>query len=306
MHCRLLDLLTCPACLPREEPLVVRSARQRGDDILDGELACPACNACYAIAGGLADLVPAQVSVPEAQVRYDLDRLAASYLWSHFADLWDDPEATSAYATWARAVGDPAPGPGLDAGCAVGRFTLELASRTGFAVGVDLSRPFVALARKIAAEGGLTFAAPLEGLLTTTFSFVLPPRLRHVAVEFVRADALALPFRRECFSVVGSLNVVDKLPQPLAHLRQCQRVCAAPGRLVVSDPFSWSEEVARPEDWLGGTEAAGPGLGHIIGLLGQTPGWRAGPAGATWWAIRDHANRFERIRSHIIVADKEA
>lgn len=298
---RLLEWLVCPGCLPEERALELEAQARDGEDVVAGTLTCPGCGSAYAIADGIADLTPPGLAVPAPQARYDLDRLAASYLWSHFADLWDDPEATGAYGAFA-ALCAGAPGPGLDAGCAVGRFTLELAARTGLAVGLDLSRKFVALARRIVRQGGLAFDAPLQGLLTTRFSFELPERLRRGRAEFVRADAMRLPFRRETFGLVATLNVVDKLPEPRRHLRQCQRVCTAPGRLLLADPFSWSPEVAPPKDWLGGTLETGDSATFAAAFLAELPGWSAAPAGNAAWSIRDHKNRFERIRSEIVLA----
>lgn len=303
MHVWLLDMLVCPACLPEEILLKLENACREGEDIVAGRLVCPGCGKQYGIEDGLADLVAEDTVTPPGQDRYDQERLAASYLWSHYADLWNDPEATGAYAQWLELMGEVS-GPGLDAGCAVGRFTLELAARTGFAVGIDLSRNFVALARRVAAESGMTFTAPLQGLLTTTFSFTLPTRLQRGTAEFVRADAMRLPFRRECCGVVASLNVVDKVPDPRQHLGECQRVLAAPGTLVVSDPFSWSPDVAPPEQWLGGTPETGDSATYLTALLGREPGLSAHVAGSVRWAIRDHANRFERIRSEVVVARK--
>ncbi|MHC1711716.1 MAG: methyltransferase domain-containing protein [Solidesulfovibrio sp.] len=303
MHTRLLEMLICPACLPEEIPLLLDGHRHEDGDIVEGTLVCPACGARYAIADGLADLVSENTAVPPVQAKYDQDRLVASYLWSHYADLWDDPEATGAYGAWMEMLGEVS-GPALDAGCAVGRFTLELAARVGIAVGVDLSRPFVSLARNIAAEGKMTFPAPLLGLLTTTFSFTLPLRLRQGTAEFVRADALRLPFRRDAFGVVTSLNIVDKVPAPREHLAHCTRVCAAPGTIMVSDPFSWSPEVAPPEAWLGGTPETGDSAASIAALLDREKGLHAHVAGSVWWTIRETANRYERIRSQVVVATK--
>ncbi|WP_428560476.1 MAG: class I SAM-dependent methyltransferase [Solidesulfovibrio sp. DCME] len=305
MHERLLDWLICPGCLPEQRRLALSGHRREGEDIVAGRLLCPACGAAYAIEDGLADLTPPGLAVPAPQTRYDGERLAASYLWSHFADLWHDPEATAAYAAFAAPC-DGADGPGLDAGCAVGRFALELAGRVGFAVGIDLSRHFVALARRINRRGGLTFTAPLQGLRTTTFSFTLPGRLRRGTAEFVRADALALPFGREVFGVAASLNVVDKLPAPRRHLRECQRVCAAPATLVVADPFSWSPDVAPPEQWLGGRPETGDSAAATAAFLAQSPGWSATPAGVADWRIRDHKNRYEHIVSEIVLARRTA
>lgn len=303
MHEKVLDWLVCPACLPEEYPLEPRTIRRENEDIVSGVLVCPRCGAHYAIEDGLADLTPPGLAVPAPQTRYDAARMAASYLWSQYADLWDDPEATGAYGAWMAMLGECAD-PGLDAGCAVGRFTLELAGKTGFAVGVDLSRNFVALARQIVRQGGLTFTAPWQGTITTEFSFALPDRLRAGRAEFIRADALRLPFRQGGFGVVASLNVVDKLPDPRRHLRECQRLCAAPATLVVADPFSWSPEVAPPDTWIGGTPETGDSARQLAALLAGGPGWSAAVAGSARWSIRDHKNRYEHIQSEVVVAHR--
>ncbi|MGE4537775.1 MAG: methyltransferase domain-containing protein [Desulfovibrio sp.] len=303
MHASLLDMLVCPVCLPEEHPLQLQDHRHSGDDITSGTLVCPGCGAAYAITDGLADLAPPEKAVPSAQERYDTDRLAASYLWSHYADLWEDREATDAYPRWLEMAGD-CTGPALDAGCAVGRFTFEMAAKTGFAVGVDLSRPFITLSRRIARKKEMVFTAPRQGLLTTRFGFSLPKRLQQGMVEFVRADVARLPFRAASFGLVASLNIVDKLPRPMLHLVEARRVCAQAATLLVADPFSWSETVARPQDWLGGTAESGDSAAVIANMLDAGPGWQARIAGSVWWAIRDHANRYERIRSEVIVAHR--
>ena len=303
---QLLDLLICPACLPEERPLRANLKQVEAKDILEGELLCPMCGAIYPIREGLAELVPPGAEVPAAQARYEQWRVLASYLWSHYADFTGDPEASEAYLKWAEFIAPELPLPGLDTGCAVGRMSFELAARCGFAVGLDLSRSFVLAARKLAAKGELSFDAPKEGLLRQRFAIALPERLRENPVEFVLADAQALPFKSSSFAVVASLNLVDKLPRPLTHLRESQRACAAPGSLVFSDPFSWSEEITSPENWLGGTPESGPGLENVPRLLAQIPGWEARAAGPVSWRIRDHVNRFEHIRSQAILAKRRS
>jgi SAM-dependent methyltransferase len=138
--------------------------------------------------------------------------------------------------------------------------------------------------------------------MTTRFDFALPERLRQGTAEFVRADALRLPFARERFGVAASLNVVDKLPAPRRHIEECQRVCAAPATLLVADPFSWSPEIAAPGAWIGGTPETGPSAPCLVALLESVPGWTAQKSVDVAWSIRDHANRFERIRSETVVA----
>lgn len=304
MLTRLLDILVCPHCLPQERLLSALIRQEEDGEIIEGEFVCAECGARYPVSEGLADLSPPGAAPVAAQARYDEEGAAAAYLWSHYADLWGDPEAAEAYARWGGLL-DAAPGTSaLDAGCATGRLTLEAAVACGFAVGVDLSRPFIKAARRLARTGRLALRLPIEGRLAEERLIELPERLRSARAEFLLADAQALPFRRGSFGAVASCNIVDKVPRPLDHLRQCQRVCASPGRLLVCDPFSWSEEVAALELWLGGTAETGRAIETIPRLLEEIPGWRAAAKAPVPWTIRHHANRFERIFSQTILALK--
>ena len=72
----------------------------------------------------------------------------SAYLWSHYADLFKDPEATGAYSEWAGQI-SPVAGAALDAGCAVGRFCFEMSLKCDLVIGVDLSESFISMARRI-------------------------------------------------------------------------------------------------------------------------------------------------------------
>jgi uncharacterized protein YbaR (Trm112 family) len=130
-------------------------------------------------------------------------------------------------------------------------------------------------------------------------------------IEFIVADALALPFRSETFSAVASLNVVDKVPKPIVHIAEINRSAGKhDAQFLFSDPFSWSTAAAREEDWLGGTSIgsfAGRGKDNIMALLEGRKGdiyppWKVKDHGHVWWKIRTHSNHFELIRSFFIKA----
>ncbi len=327
MRTDLLDLLVCPACLPGERPLTLSAAHQLDDDappggvpdVWRGRLHCAACDAVYAIEEGVALLAPGGTAPPAAQAKYDAALTLGAYLWSSFGDLMAEPDASDAYAQWAAlcARSDAKAGPALDVGCAVGRSTLEFAATRGFAVGLDLSRPFIAAARRLLREGRLSCRIKAQGQLLRAFEVTLPARLQGAAAEFIVADAMALPFRTEAFTYAASLNVVDKLPDPMAHVRDLDRVLANErGELLLADPFSWSEEIAPPERWLGGV-AEGPlaGLSEDV-----TPRLLAGLVDASSlgggvrapfvvaervpvsWKIRNHKNHMELIVSQTLRA----
>lgn len=305
MKKQLLELLICPNCLPLEHSLVADIIKQQDGDIETGALKCPQCAALYPIVDGVALLDPQATDSRRAANKYETDEVVSSYLWSHFCDLLDDDQASQAYATWAGLV-LPQAGVALDAGGAVGRFTFEMSSKCDFAIGIDTSQAFIRAARQLMRARSMVVPLKEEGLLRRETVIRLPDDWRSDRVEFVVANALALPFRRKSFNIFTSLNLVDKVPSPIKHLREMNRVTRDhEAQFVLSDPFSWSTEAAPVEAWLGGkTDGpfAGKGLANIGQLLAEgqetlAPGWQVSQPGHVWWKIRTHCNHYELIRS---------
>ena len=308
----LLEMLVCPACLPDEIALTAVIDEQEHEDITEGALTCPKCGGAYPIREGIAFLDPSPQSDAKVASKYETAPVVSSYLWSHYCDILGDPEASSAYAEWASLV-NGGPGVVLDIGAAVGRFTFEMSRTHDFAVGIDNSVAFIRAARELMLRGRKAVALRQEGLLTREEKVVLPESWRTDKVEFIVADALALPFRSASFSALASLNIADKVPLPLKHLQEANRVARERKvQFILSDPFSWSTEAAREEEWLGGKETgpyAGRGIDNIIALLkGKDrrllPAWRIARQGHVWWKIRTHANHFELIRSCFVKAER--
>jgi uncharacterized protein YbaR (Trm112 family) len=308
----LLEMLVCPVCLPDEIALKAVINEQQQEDITEGALTCPKCGGAYPIREGIAFLDPSPQTEAKAVSKYETAPVVSSYLWSHYGDILGDPEASSAYVEWAGLVSG-GPGVALDIGSAVGRFTFEMSRTHDFTVGIDNSVAFIRAARELMVRGRKPVALRQEGLLTREETVVLPEAWQTDKVEFIVGDALALPFRSKSFSVLASLNIADKVPFPLKHLREVDRVAREKGiQFVLSDPFSWSTDAAREEDWLGGKDSgpyAGRGIDNIIALLkGKDrrllPAWHIVRQGHVWWKIRTHANHFELIRSCFVKAER--
>ena len=308
----LLEMLVCPVCLPDEIALKAAITEQQHEDITEGALTCPKCGRAYPIREGIAFLDPSPQTEAKAASKYETAPVVSSYLWSHYGDILGDPEASSAYAEWAGLV-NGGPGVVLDIGSAVGRFTFEMSHTNDFTVGIDNSVAFIRAARELMVRGQKAVALRQEGNLTREETVVLPENWRTDKVEFIVGDALALPFRSRSFSALASLNIADKVPFPLKHLQEANRVAREKEvQFVLSDPFSWSTEAAREEEWLGGKDTgpyAGRGIDNIIALLGGKdrqllPAWRIARQGRVWWKIRTHANHFELIRSCFVKADR--
>jgi len=306
----LLTMLVCPACLPEEIPLDATVQQQDREDILEGTLRCDRCGILYPIHDGLAFLDPPSAAPRQQGIGYESPKALASYLWSHYGDLLEDPEASDAYRKWADQIA-PANGPALDIGAAVGRFAFEMHDKCDFVIGIDKSESFIRTARELLIHRRKEISLPEEGLLNREVTLRLPETWHCDHIEFVVGDAQALPFRSGIFACLASLNLVDKLPRPLQHLTEMDRVARRKdAQALISDPFSWSPEAAEEQHWLGGKSSqpfAGRGLDNITALLrgdqqALQTAWQIERQGHVWWKIRTHANHFELIRSCYVKA----
>ncbi|MDR3566977.1 MAG: methyltransferase domain-containing protein [Syntrophobacteraceae bacterium] len=323
MKRQILKFLICPECLPEENCLHLEDSRCPGEEILDGRLECGGCGKTYPISEGIACLTICKSNeekvksgkvgdIPPATSAYETPEVLSAYLWSHYADLFGDPDATKAYSQWAEQIA-PVSGAALDAGCATGRFCFEMSAKCDLVIGIDASRSFIATARRILRERNLAFPIKEEGLICSQKSFFLPPEWDSAKVEFIVADAQALPFRSGSFACVASLNVIDKTSGPFELIKEARRVArGTDAQLLLSDPFSWSENICDPKDWLGGTvegRFAGAGIDNVARLVcAQDPdggsAWTIGQRGSVWWKIRNHRNHFELIRSLFLKAQR--
>jgi uncharacterized protein YbaR (Trm112 family) len=310
MKRRIAPLLICPSCLPGEHPLKAQVEEEVLDDIVEGSLTCEQCGRVYPIRDGVAFLDPASSGEKKADSRYESGPVLSSYLWSHFGDLWEDPEASDAYSRWAGLMKET-PGMCLDIGGAVGRFAFEMTLKSDFVIGLDNSVTFIQTARVLMRQGARRVLLTEEGLLTREVPLRLPDTWNRDRIEFIVGDALALPFRSRSFQALAGLNLIDKVPVPLTHFTEMNRVATEQGaQFLFSDPFSWSKDASREEDWLGGKETgphAGRGLDNVIAILGGedsqlNPRWQIEGSGHVWWKIRTHSNHFELIRSRFVKA----
>ena len=303
MQRRLLELLICPRCLPAEKPLRAVLRDLRDGDVVTATLTCPSCAAVYPVRDGVAVLLAA----PPVSDQYATPQRLASYLWSHYADLDDDPDAHRAFAAWGNLLAGCG-GPLLDVGCAVGRLSFATASRVELVVGVDLSPSFIQAARTLAREGQIVYAPVVEGELTEARRVQLPVEYPRERVEFLVADAQVLPFAANCFATATSLNLLDRVPVPRRHLLELNRVTRTEAAtLLVADPWSWAESPALATAWLGGCTAganAGLSLNNLEQLLTEelSPPWRVTGSGRVDWTLRNHRNHFELIRSDYLLA----
>jgi len=310
----LQEKLVCPECIMEATPLDLEIKEERDDDVLEGVLRCPTCGSCYLINQGVAVVLPKKtLSVVSDSSGYNSQDMLSSYLWSHFSEYFDGSNATDAYKIWSSHFRET-DGCALDIGCSVGRLSFELSKTHSRVIGIDTSLSFIRKARELLVKKLLEFDLIVEGHIIEARSCELDQSWNYHGVDFIVADALALPFPRNLFSTVTSVNVLEKLPRPIQHLQEVNRILRKEnGTFVFSDPFSWDATVSDPELWLGGkTEGKhkGRGIDNISRLFAGEDGIFDPPLeicekGNVAWKIRKTENLWEYINSQFIVGERK-
>lgn len=314
----LIKELICPECLDKDSDkeilLTVDIKKETDEEIIEGKLNCPGCGRQYDIREGIAVVVPEKtLPITKNMAGYGSFSMRSSYLWSHYSEFFNGPDATNAYKKWASAF-TPRKGWALDIGCAVGRLTFELTKTHDRAVGIDTSRSFIQAARNLATQRHLKFDLIMEGKITERRSSNLDPDFKFENAEFIVADAMALPFRSDRFATASTVNILEKVPDPSAHLREANRVMdKTNARFLFSDPFSWDETVSSPDLWLGGRNEGpfkGFGMENVCRMLQDasgifSPGFSIQETGGVHWKIRKTQNLWEHITSQFVIAQRE-
>jgi len=219
----LIEILVCPSCLPEERRLTEHVIREQEDDILAGSLTCRHCGQRFPIRDGVAFLTLADPRSAKADSKYETPSALSSYLWSHYSDLLKEPEASAAYREWVNLMHLKG-GLAIDIGTAVGRFAFEMTLRSDFVIGIDNSVSFIQAARALMMKRRGKILLPLAGRISRKATVTLSDEWDVKKVEFIVADAHALPFKANTFSSLASLNIIDKVAVPLKHLQETNRV----------------------------------------------------------------------------------
>ncbi len=308
------DKLICPQCLDAENPLDLTARETRADDIIIGEMVCPQCGGIYPIEQGIAVLLPEKTRDILSDHRgYNAPGMLSAYLWSHFGDLLNDSGATQAYQVWSKAF-TPTSGDALDVGCAVGRLSFDLAESHDHVIGLDTSIGFIRKAREILTQKEIAFDLIVEGHITEPRTHRFDEGRDFSRVDFIVADALALPFRARAFATTAAINLLEKVPDPLKHLTEINRVLRDRSAMFLfSDPFSWDESVSPPERWLSGNgnaQYSARGIDTMRRMFAGEFGVFDPPLGIAddgnvAWKIRKTENLWEHITSQYLVGRRE-
>lgn len=184
VHEGLLPLLACPTC---RGDLRLLAGRSRGTDVVDGELACPACSLRWPIVEGVPDFVGSAAGDPA------VERTTRGFArnWNAYREaiLADEGLNRRLLEAWVAPL-DLTRLRGrllLDVGCGMGRWMrAALAHGPAAVVGVDYSQ-----------------------VAHTAWEVVREAPNAHV----IRADLFRLPLR-PCFDLAWAIGVLHHTPDP--------------------------------------------------------------------------------------------
>lgn len=234
---------------------------------------------------------------------YETDRAVAEYLHFHYGSReslmpWDlGPAQALDYPT--RCVTeclDPSILPGgaraLDLGCAVGRSSFELARHCQEVVGIDFSHRFIQAAQTLAEGGTLTYSYLEEGTARSEAVARVPEGVDASRVTFQQGDATALPADLGTFDVLLMANLIDRLPDPMACLRQLPGLVRPGGQVILTSPYTWLEEYTPRSAWLGGESSE---VGGTLAALRAAlePDFELAETKQLPFLIREHRRKYQ-------------
>lgn len=193
---------------------------------------------------------------------YETDELLSQYLDFHFGEIHFG--VGNYPARCARICQELMTGrdklKALDLGCAVGRTAFELGRVFDEVVGVDLSSRFVDAAATLQKDGAIDFFRRDEGELGQRVTVRLEDMdLARAAgkVSFATGDACNLSEDLRDYNLIFAGNLIDRLQDPAAFLRDIHKRLSENGTLVISSPYTLLEDFTPRENWIGGFEHLG-------------------------------------------------
>jgi putative 4-mercaptohistidine N1-methyltranferase len=138
----------------------------------------------------------------------------------------------------------------LDAGCAVGRASFELARHCGEVVGVDFSRRFVDAACALKIKGELAYRRLEEGARFTPCVAKVPVEIDRSRVHFETGDAMHLRDDIGAFDLVLAANLLCRLREPEKFLARLPQLVKPGGCVFFTTPCTWLEAFTPRANWL--------------------------------------------------------
>jgi putative 4-mercaptohistidine N1-methyltranferase len=227
---------------------------------------------------------------------YDTQRAASEYLQLHYGDPepWPLPFPTRCVTECLAGDLLPDKARALDLGCAVGGGSFELARHCAEVIGIDASKHFIALARRLREHDSCRFKYCLEGELTRTRRAVVPRGIDRKRARFEVGDATRLRGDLGMFDVVMMANLIDRVPAPRRLLAQIPGLLKPGGQLIITSPYTWLAEYTPRSQWLGGFERGGRRVETFAALKGiLSPDFKLSQRQDISFLIREHTRKYQ-------------
>lgn len=221
--------------------------------------------------------VCSQNSVEDGGNIYETDRSVSQYLEFHYGKKRlnvDNFLSTCAKIALGQMAGRSKK-KALDIGCAVGRASFELAREFESVTALDFSARFISRGVELANSGCVGYEFCTEGeIYDRRFVCLSDLGLDTFAhkVEFLQADACNLKEIFRGYDLMLALNLIDRLYDPKKFLQDTASRINSGGLLVLSSPYSWSEEYTPKERWLGGFVKDGVAVDSFEAVKGLLEG----------------------------------
>jgi putative 4-mercaptohistidine N1-methyltranferase len=227
---------------------------------------------------------------------YDSQRAASEYLLFHYGDQepWGLPFPARCVTGCLAVDLLPERARALDLGCAVGGASFEMARHCATVIGIDASKSFINLARRLRERGSCRFKFCVEGELTRPRSAVVPREIDRMRASFEVGDALDLRGDLGMFDVVMMANLIDRVPAPRRLLKQLPGLLKRGGQLIITSPYTWLAEYTPREEWLGGFERGGRRVQTFAALKEiLSPDFKLSQRRNIPFMIREHARKYQ-------------
>ena len=248
----------------------------------------------------------------------------SSYAWDHYGELMSTDSlnhsetvvpgnATVCLTAGLNLLSKPLQTPSLDIGCAVGRTTFELATKTnGLTLGIDVNFSMLRIAQQVLQKGDINYPLKRLGIIydQQQYEVLLDNKDK---VDFWVCNALALPFDKESFGSITALNVLDVCANPRDLLVNIRNTLRQDGHSILATPYDWATGVPL-DNWIGGHAPHLEHQGNSESLLREllTPDKPnavqklrlIGEIEHHPWHVRVHARRTAVYDTHIVAFEK--
>ena len=143
----------------------------------------------------------------------------------------------------------------LEIGCATGRTSFELARVFDEVVGIDFSARFIKIGVEMQESGRISYLRKEEGELFSHQQRTLDEcglLGTQENVKFFQGDACNLKTHFQGYDLVLATNLIDRLYDPRKFLLDMHHRINDNGYLILTSPYTWSEEYTEKELRLGG------------------------------------------------------